>query len=293
MMKIFLYLSTIFFLFSCAEPNPVELFESSDDYQIEIVSSEPDKNVYSTGYDSTGVVQNPLDVSAFISISKVTNTQHHNSNSYAYGSAEFYDKEIPIYLSNGRLLGYRTIAYGDLFINFYKANILNNIKQFIKGNDSRNIGDTLIGKKYSFYKSGKFISDRVFITLDVTATNTLRFDFPSPPEINANISLTGNLHQNNFSFRLTWQSKNAENFNIIIGGIEKHRNELFPIYRIVTEDDGFFIINSSIINGFPFNRFEKIVFTFTRQNQFESYQPEIGSVRVYSQSIHNIGYEIQ
>ena len=90
-------------LVSCKEPSPTELFIdeniSSDEAEIEIISSNPDVYVYSNGYDSTGITENILKNTNVVSVAGVKTTFKNNVIHHGYytGLFEYYFSQNTIF----------------------------------------------------------------------------------------------------------------------------------------------------------------------------------------------------
>jgi hypothetical protein len=76
---------------------------------------------------------------------------------------------------------------------------------------------------------------------------------------------------------------------IIIGAVDRTSGEIFPMYRVITRDDGRFQIPVNLIKQIPTERFNKVVVTFIRK--YEKYENNAGNkndLYILSQSVHTI-----
>lgn len=288
-------------LFACGEPSPTELIydgtSPSEDIEIEIISSSPDEVVYTTGYDSTGIVQPIPDHLSNIYVSGIKNTVNEEVVYINYYSAIFFDETQPIRHPSGRTLGFRTKRIGKILFNNIDAD---EVPHIIHIKESGQIRDENAGMKYLYYQRGSqnqfpFNSGITFTLIPMMMRDRrIDFEIPTPKEITGKVMRSGSRTEGDLKLLLKWNNQGEGNIEIVIGGIEPGRPDPFPLLRLRTKDDGELTIPASVIKSIPFERFGEIVFSFIRQKiKNDSSLSGLNDPNVIAQSIHNIKVVIQ
>ncbi len=296
--KISLTAFLLVFIFSaCNDPVPTELINpddelTEDNFELELLSPEPDEYVYANGYDSTGIVSPVPGFASLINISHVKNTFNNVTKYKSGGLAIFFDTTRAVRSPRGRVIGFSARILGRVSFNGDSAAVLPyRIKYFDRGIQR----DTLLGFRHILYRESfsqigyTFLpyGSNVDFKLDAFAGNK-KLMIPVPDEIIGQVNVAGKPFQNNFRLDLTWNGKGRGRTEIIIGGVPTGRSEVFPILRLWTKDDGKFVIPKNILTRIPFDKFDKIVITFLRKNESYKNENSIGRVYITAQSIHNI-----
>lgn len=293
---LYLLILTALLIVSCDKPAPTELIDdlsNNDQIEVEIIAKNTEDELYSNGYDTTGVVQQVGVVNSIISVTggKIT-FQQGNTERYSIAQAIIFDKTKPVFNSEGLLVGYETITPGVVRFNNHLARLVN---FRIRYRDQGTLIDSVLGKKYFLY-SGRLVFNDPFqylydsfipFSFQPIFGSPVSFDIPTPVEVTGNITLRGNLNNNTLGAELRWNAAGNPNFVIIIGLLKRNSLDVFPLYRIRTADDGRLIIPASLINSIPKDRFNRIAFTFVRYYD-NSRNIENDKVYVSSQSIHTI-----
>ncbi|MFO7448187.1 MAG: hypothetical protein R6W90_17650, partial [Ignavibacteriaceae bacterium] len=111
-------------------------------------------------------------------------------------------------------------------------------------------------------------------------------NIPVPPEISASAAVTGSFERSNLSVMLQWNGNRTENFEVVISGINT-RDEVVPLYRLITPDDGNLVIPPSLINMIPHDKFKNLDFSLIRKIEFDDKNSRI-EFHIISNSIHRI-----
>jgi len=300
MKKILTYLiisTSVFLLVSCDKPAPTQLVDdTNNDYEVELLNKDLE-NYISSGSDTSGVTQDLTGLTNLISVSGIKITTSKGTISTSLAQAMFFDKSKPIYYSDGKLLGYRTIIPGIIKFNETEANI---VPYRLKFREEGIQKDTLIGNRYLLYNIFGGVPDPFYFNYNAQVSfefstfiggNTVTFPILTPKEITGNVVFTGKSINKNLEATLNWNTDGIGKVSIIIGLIRPNQITSIPVYRFRTRDDGEIRIPARLINQLPLYRFEKIVFTFVRS--YEGYH-DYGDndLLVSSQSIHSIVIEI-
>ena len=115
----------------------------------------------------------------------------------------------------------------------------------------------------------------------------ISFDIPTPREIIGNVEMLGNRNSDDLRALLKWNKGNTETVTIIIGARIRNRDNVMPLYKVRTMDDGRLVIPARFINQIPVQQFDKIVFSFVRRFE-RTHDNANNDLRVSSQSIHSI-----
>ncbi len=288
------------FYFGCDKPAPTELIDdstTSDNFEIEIIGSELDNEYFSNGYDTIGVTEDIRRFANIISLSGIKITGTGRTDKISTAQVILSDRSNPVYSPGGRLIGYKTITPGIVRINSEPAR-LTNLR--IRFREQGVLIDTVLGKKYELFNSARrFFGDQfVFpyngiINFSFTpffGQPTL-FDIPTPSEVNGTVKLVRTPGQNKFRAELNWTGMPAGKFSIVIGGVRSFNHQVFPFYRLRTEDDGSLIIPAGLLSNIPKDRFNRISISFIRKND-STIQLDNSEVYITSQSIHTLIVEI-
>lgn len=297
MKKLIIYLiilSSFLFYFGCDKPAPTQLEDdiSGDPVEIEVIGKELGDEYYSNGFDTSGVSQNIVDYANIISVAGVKVTKNGDTRNHSIASALFFDRNKPVYRSDGRLIGYQTIAPGIVSFDGTNALILNFRIRF---RDRGVLVDTLLGKQYLLYNNhhgnlNQFVyryNSSINFNLNPFIGQQVSFNIATPTEITGSVKLTGNRNDNNLNALLEWNSGQSGKL-IIVLGVTQHGNEkVIPLYRMRTRDDGKLIVPKELLNKIPHNLFHRLTFTFIRRYESANQYPG-GNLYVSSQSLHTI-----
>lgn len=293
LIKILLPIALILILISCDKPLPTELSDEagqSENLEVEIITKDTEDEFYSNGFDTSGVVQTtPVSI---ISITGGKVSFQGQTEKFSFAQTIIFDRNNPVYNYSGKLIGYKTITPGVIRFN----NILTRLVDYrIRFRDAGQVFDTLLGKKYVLYKGRGFMQDNfdfpfnsyVSFYFNPLIGQSISFNIPTPSEIFGSVSLEGSRAQQNLRAVLQWNGYNSQNFSIIIGVGKRNSKEVFPLYRIRTQDDGNIVIPAKLFNNISRDRFDRLSFTFIRS--FDNRENlENQNVLILSQSIHTI-----
>jgi hypothetical protein len=291
--KYFFLLISLLLINGCDKPAPTQLIQDEEFLEVELITNDIDDEIYSSGYDSTGIVYNPSRGFAnIVSVSGIKTSYNNINISTSHAQAVFFNRDSPVLSPDGRLIGYETRLLGNLDFNGKRAKHLPFRIRF-KNRNNGNHTDTTLGLRHVLHhKPGNPGDDfnfqyNSFVSLDFNpfTGNPVNFNIPTAAEINGLLRLEKN--GNNLSGRLNWNAKNAEKFEIIIGGTLRGNGKVFPLYRLRTRDDGALIIPRSLLNQIPLNRFQRLVFSIIRKKELRV-STENDDLFILSQSIHNI-----
>jgi hypothetical protein len=290
----------IFFIglvsYNCNKPAPTELIQepesTNDPVQLEVINNNPSDDSYSNGYDSTGVVDSATTHPNMIYASGIKETIGSVTFEGSLAQAVFFDTDNPIYIG-GNLVGYTTLTPGIVRFNDHRAR-LEALRIRIKGS----VQDTVIGQKYTLYRwRGNLIDPFQFeynsginFQLAPLIGTAVDFRIPTPAEITGNIKIQGSKHYGNLKVVLEWTNPSGGKIQIIIGAVSNINGDVFPFYRIRTNDDGRFIIPANLISQIPSERFNKIAVTLIRK--YERYEKNNSGnkkdIYLLTQSVHTI-----
>ncbi|GMU94529.1 MULTISPECIES: hypothetical protein [Ignavibacterium] len=291
--KIFSVFTLIFLVLSCDKPSPTELIDDSnqsENFQVEVISKDTEDEFYSNGFDTSGVVQ--TEISSIISITGGKFSFQGQTEKFSLAQTIIFDKNNPVYNSSGKLIAYKTITPGSIKFN----NLMCRLVDFrIRYRDAGQIVDTLLGKKYTLYKGRGYFQDNfdfpynsfVSFTFNPLVGPTINFNIPTPSEVNGSVRFEGNRNEKNLRAVLQWNASYNSYFSIVIGAAKRNSQDVFPLYRIKTQDDGSLIIPPKLLLNISRDRFDKFVFTFIRSYDNRS-NIDNQNVFISSQSIHTI-----
>jgi hypothetical protein len=290
-----LYFLLLPLFFGCDKPAPTELINDSDKLEIEVISQDTGDEFYSSGFDTTGIIYRPSVFANTVTISGVKITTHGITVKSELAQAVFFDKGMPVYSSDGRLLGYRTRLAGSVEFNNVPAALRPYVIRF-RNRNSGNLGADTLGLRYILYnRQGSPGEDFNYsygsnVNFRLTPFSGLPFtiDIPTPSEITGSVRVEGSRSRNNLKAALSWNSMNTGSVEVIIS--VRNRGSVFPLFRIRVEDDGKLEIPGRLLNQIPLERFEKLVFSIVRKIEIQHQgNPEI---YILSQSIHSLVVDI-
>jgi hypothetical protein len=282
--------------YSCDKPGPTELIDDTADNnaEYEVLGKDLNDEYYSNGFDTTGVSQDLRNLPNLISVSgiKVTD-QNGNNEEFSYAQTVFFDNTKPVYDSNHRLLAYQTIIPGTVKFDDMSARI---IPYRIHFRENGVLKDTLLGNKYVLFSGRHGQGDQfryrhnstIRFNIDIFFGPNINFDIPTPVEIGGAVGLLGSRDNNDLRALLQWNRGNTEKITIIIAARLRDRQIMMPLYRVRTRDSGKLLIPARFINNIPFERFDKLMFTFIRRFERTFNGANGDGLLVSSQSIHNI-----
>ena len=279
----------------CNEPAVTELVSAdSDEFDIELLSPST-QNLVFTGYDTTGVVTPAPQFSVVISLSGIKNTYQGAEINQSLMTAAFFDKNLPVYSHNGRLIGYRTRVLGRVRFGIDSANVR---ELRIRFRENGFIRDTLLGFQHILY-SGRNMhgqsqtfpyNSKVRFRLSPFLGNSVDFEIPTPPEVTGQLNTIGSVQNGNLQAEVIWNGLPSGRIEIVLGGILKSRTDILPLYRLTTKDDGKLVIPASLLKNIPFNLFDGLVITLIRR--YRSSDNSLQDHFIVSQSVHNIRIDI-
>jgi hypothetical protein len=283
-----------FLFFACDKPAPTELIDDQQEElaEYEILGQDLNNEFYSNGFDTTGVTQDLNRLPNLISLSGIKVTEvNGNTDEFSFAQSIFFDRTKPVFYSDGRLLAYQTFLPG---VVIFEHHIANAVPFRIRYRDNGVLMDTTLGFKYQLF-SGRRGDMHQFRYKHHSMMNfrlnffgqEVNFDIPTPREINGHIEMLGNRNSDDLRALLSWNRGNTETVTIIIGARIRNRDNVMPLYKVRTMDDGRLVIPPRFINKIPIQQFDKIVFTFVRRFE-HTHDNANNDLRVSSQSIHSI-----
>jgi len=299
------YLIIIIFLFeivSCNDPIPTELVpidEQTDNFDVQVLSPEPNEFVYSNGYDSTGVIEPMPNNANIIILSGIKYSLNGNVFKSGNANAIFFNRAKPIMNHRGRIIGFRSRYIGKIKFDNDTAKV---VPARIPIMNAGVRSDTLIGLKYILKYHDEFHPNRipfpynsnVNVQINPTMGNRIQFNLTVPQEITGSVKVIGKRSERNLKLELNWDAGQTGKIEIILGGIPKGETGVFPLLKFETKDDGFLRIPTRYIQPIPFERFDKIVLTFIRKIEKKiTNNNSLNDNFIAAQSIHNIIFEVQ
>ncbi len=285
----------------CDTPAPTELVIDSnttteDPVDVEIITKDTRDELYSNGFDSTGVAHRLHNFGSVIVVTGAKISYKNSTIKTTLAEAAFFDKNKPVMNMNGNLVGFKTFMPGVVRFNGIKAK-LRPLK--IKYKNGSNIVDTTLGSIYVVFSGrsnslnpfGYNFRSKVMFRLNPTVGQVISFAIPTPEEITGKVTFSGKKGNKSLKAILEWNKTNGQKIEVILGAVLKGRKVSFPLYRLKTRDDGRLVVPPQLLNTIPFERFDKIVFSFIRRLEFDNGS---GSKRlkILSQSIHSIIIDI-
>ena len=190
---------TLLFAAGCNKPAPTELVTDDnfdDPIQVEVLAKDTLDEYYSSGYDTTGVVENIHRFSNIVIVSGVKVTYKGITAQSSLAQAIFFDKNFPVYAPSGRLLGYRTRTPGDVEFDNHKARRVPIAVKFRRGNS---VADTTLGFQYVLFNKTTLAGDPFIFPYNSTIDFSYKpiigqasgFRIITPAEVNAAVKLVG------------------------------------------------------------------------------------------------------
>ncbi len=301
MKKLFINITLLillgFIFYGCDTPAPTELVidnntTTEDQVDVEIITKDTQDEFYSNGFDSTGVARR---LHNFGNVIVVTGTKISNRESTiktSLAEAAFFDRSKPVMNMHGNVVGFHTVMPGVVKFNDKKAKV-RPLK--IKYNNGSTRVDTSLGSMYVVFSGrsnsvdpfGYNFRSNISFQLIPFMGPKISFTIPTPDEITGKATFSGKHADKSLKAVLEWNKSNGQKIEVIIGAVLKESNVSFPLYRLTTWDDGKLIVPPQLINTIPFERFDKIIFSFVRRLEFDNGSGS-NRLKVLSQSIHSI-----
>jgi hypothetical protein len=297
MKKLITYLFTLllpYLFIACDKPAPTELTDDTQEElaEYEVIGKDLNDEFYSNGFDTTGVTQDLNRHPNLISLSGIKVTEvNGKTDDFSFAQSIFFDRTKPVFYSDGRLLAYQTFLPG---VVRFDTNLASAVPFRIRYRDNGVLMDTTLGLKYQIF-SGRHGNMHQYRHRHNSLMNfrlnffgqEISFNIPTPKEITGNVEIQGNRNSGDLRASLRWNRGNTETVTIIIGARVRNRDNVMPLYKVRTKDDGRLLVPPRLINQIPVQHFDKIVFTFIRrfENTFDNTNSDL---RVSSQSIHSI-----
>lgn len=305
MKKLFINITLLiilgFFFYGCDSPAPTELVIdpntiTEDQVDVEIITKDTRDEFYSNGFDSTGVAHRLHKFGSVIVLTGTKISDKRSTIKFSLGVAAFFDRSKPVHNIRGDVVGFRTILPGVVKFNGIKAKIKPLNIKYRNGNTKV---DTTLGPIYVVF-SGRlnsvdpfgynFRSNVRFQLIPAVGTAT-SFSIPTPEEITGKVTFNGHRADKSLKAVLEWNKSSGQKIEIILGAVVKGSNISFPFYRLKTRDDGRLVVPSQLLNTIPFERFDKIIFSFVRRFEFNNGSGS-NRLKILSQSIHTIIIDI-
>ena len=299
-MVILLFLAALV-LYGCDSPAPTELVPVSQNQnlvQVQVIAKDTANVYYDNGFDTTGLAQQPLEYSNFITVTGTKVTEDGITRASGYARVLLFDTSNPIKGPGGKILGYMTrkLNFKGMKLMFDDIPAVE-IPYKLKYKYHGTIMDTVLGQQYILVDngnaSGKFkYKYNSHINFHMVLNNkNVNFKIPTPSEITENIELTGHLANKNLNAIVQWNGQGSSSLILIIGAITKKGNAIYPLYQLQLQDNGSLTVPSELLNEIPQNTYSKFVFTLVRKIET---QESGGDTNLYvlSQSIHSIILDI-
>jgi len=281
----------------CDTPAPTELVidnntTTEDQVDVEIITKDIQDEFYSNGFDSTGVAQSLHNFGSVIVLTGTKITNDNLTTSTSLAQAIFFDKNTPVRNMHGDVVGFHTVLPGEVKFNGITAKIR---PLEIKFRNGSSVIDTILGSKYVVFSGrqnavdpfGYNFKSNIPFQLNFDKGSPISFLIPTPEEITGKIAFNGNRNEKNLKAVLEWSGTGSQKIEIVLGAIVKGSNISFPLYSLKTRDDSKFVVPAQLLNSIPFERFDKIIFTFIRRFEFDNGSGS-NRLKVLSQSIHTI-----
>lgn len=298
-LKYFLLLVISLVFLRCSKPLPTELVsDEPETVGIELIATDPNNVVYSNGYDSTGITSAMPASSSVINLSFSKTTSRLLTYNTTLAEAYFFDKAQPVKIHSNRIIGYKTKTPGTVSFGKKKARVTD---CRIKYKDAGVVSDTSLGDYYLLFKRGKqgdllnFVHNSSIEFELKTGSDSYPLEIPTPLEITGELEASGSRGKKNLQIIVKWNTSGQDSIDIILGGIVKGTKETFPYYTVRIPDNGAgqFTFPFSYFKNFPFNKFDKLVFTFIRKKiKVVDSSSILGDSYIAAQSIHNIQVDI-
>ena len=286
----------------CDTPAPTELVIDNnttieDQVNVEIITKDTQDEFYSNGFDSTGVAQRLHNFGSVIVVTGAKISNRASTIKFSLAEAVFFDRSKPVMNMHGHVVGFHTVMPGVVKFNGKKAKLRPLKIKFRNGNTKV---DTTLGFMYVAF-SGRLNSmdpfgynfrSKVNFQLNPTMGPPRSFNIPTPEEITGKVTFNGHKADKNLKAVLEWnKSTTGQKIEVVLGAVLKGSNVSFPLYRLTTRDDGRLVVPSQLLNTIPFERFDKIIFSFVRRLEFDNGSGS-NRLKILSQSIHSIIIDI-
>ncbi len=269
---IILFLFTAYF-FGCGKPGPTEVVNDlpndESPLQIEVLAKNPEDALYTTGYDSTGLLIPPPSTDVFLFISKNIVSQQSLSISYDIAQVFFFDKNSPVILPDGKRYGFHMKKVIPPKINSIQTKEVSHI---IHSGMGSSVKETVIGPKYMLSRTG-ILGDSLSLPYKssvkfeyrekMMGNSHVEFTVEMPDQIIGNVTVTQN-GKGEKILLLEWNKGTKDSVEIIIGGKLKSEKAATAFYKIHVKDNGRVIIPPKLIKAIPKDRFDRLVFSFVR-----------------------------
>ena len=281
----------------CDTPAPTELVidnntTTEDPVDVEIITKDTQDEFYSNGFDSTGVAHRLHNFGSVIVVTGAKISTKNSTTSSSLAEAAFFDKSKPVKNMHGNVVGFKTVMPGIVRFNGFKAKIR---PLRIKYKNGSQVVDTTLGSIYVVF-SGRLNSvdpfnynfkSSVAFLLNPTTGHATSFSIPTPEEITGKVTFNGRQADKSLRAILEWNKSTGQKIEVILGAVLKGSNVSFPLYSLKTRDDGRLVVPSQLLNTIPFERFDKIIFSFVRRLEFDNGSGS-NRLKILSQSIHSI-----
>lgn len=305
MKKLFINITLLitfgFFFYGCDSPAPTELVIdpnviTEDQVDVEIITKDTQDEFYSNGFDSTGVAHRLHKFGSVIVVTGTKISDRRTTIKFSLAIAAFFDRSKPVHNTRGDVVGFRTILPGVVKFNGIKAKIRQLKIKYKNGNVKV---DTTLGSMYVVFSGrsnsvdpfGYNFQSRINFQLIPVAGAATSFPIPTPGEITGKVIFNGHRADKSLKAILEWNKSNGQKIEIVLGAVLKGSKVSFPLYSLKTRDDGRLVVPSQLLNTIPFERFDKIIFTFIRRLEFDNGSGS-NRLKVLSQSIHTIIIDI-
>lgn len=291
LIKYCFFVIVILFVLSCEDQMPIELVDdgnSAEQYDVDVITPEPNSAVF-TGYDSTGITNSIPLKSSVISVSGIKNSYKNITVSKGYAEAIFYNTDQPIKTSFGETIGFKTLLFGKVTFNGDSARV---VPKRLFYRDNGKVKDTLVGVKHILITDKFPYNSSINFHFDFFGVKPFLQTIKTPPEITANIKVTGSRKNNDLRVELGWNSAPKGEVILIIGGLLSGRKEIIPLLRVKSIKTNRVVIRNSLLQKIPFEKYDGIIFTLVRRFQFSISTIRLGDIYIASQSIHNIRIDI-
>lgn len=268
---IFLLLFAAFF-FGCGKPGPTELVDDrpneEDPLRYEVLAKNPDDAVYKSGYDSTGMVMPPPLTDVFLFVSKNVVSEKSLSLSYDLAEVFFFDKRNPFILPGGKGYGFHTKKVVPPRINSVNTK---EVVHTIHFGPHASMKDSVLGSKYVLSRKGSlgdslslnYNSPVMFEYREKMMGPKTEFSIEMPEQIIGNVSVSQN-GKGEKILLLSWNKATKDSVEIIVGGKLKNEKAATAFYKFHVKDNGQVKIPTGLISVIPWDRFDRLVFTFVR-----------------------------
>ncbi len=297
MKNLFKYFIIILFslaIYSCESPVPTEIISDDNDIsQIEVegISPNSDNITYSMGYDSTGSISFSDELGSIIRLGNSKVTYESSTSDLSIAQAMFFDRTKPV-RSSGKIVAFHTKTLGDVYFNNIKASVAPLTIKLKKGKSQI---DSLIGNIYVINSKDSKIfgsGSTVNFKLVMADNKEISYDIPVPNEMTAKVEIIKKEKKGKkeFEFQLDWNGKsNSEKIEVIIGGVIKGRKDVAPYLKLKLKDNGKTKVPYGLLKNFPFEKHDKLVFTFIRKKERkQGVSNLIGQSGIDAQSLHSV-----